>query len=70
MKKGLKTNPSVARIADRIAAATTATEARGKCSRPSVRIVESRLKFPSSRWKEDPYIAWNAFKDKNRLLFN
>jgi len=70
MKKGLKMNPNAAKIADRIDAATAATEVRGKCSKLIVLSVELKPKFPSNLLKEDLYIAWNVSKDKNKILFN
>jgi hypothetical protein len=70
MKKGLKMNPNVAKIADRIVAAAAATEARGKCSKPSVPNVELKPKYPLNLLMADLYIAWSVSKDKNKTLFN
>jgi putative sigma-54 modulation protein len=68
MKRVLRTNPNVARIADRTAAAIVATVHRAKCTLLFVLSVGLRLRFPLSRWKEDRYIAWNAIKNKKKLL--
>jgi len=70
MKKGLKMNPNAAKTAGRIAAATAATEARGKCLKLYALIAGLKQKSPSNRLKADLYIVWNVSKNKNKLLFN
>ena len=57
MKRVLRTNPNVARIADRTAAATVAIVHRAKCILLFVPSAVLRLRFPLNRLKEDLFIA-------------
>ncbi len=70
MRRVLKMNPSVAKIADKIVATIVATEGQERCLQLCAPSVELILRFLSNRLMEDPSSVWNVSRGKNKQHYN